>query len=342
MAKTNSLRSYKKLKEKYPLDNDSLQFYESTKTNIKNIFLKKEEKIVVFVGPCSIHDEKSTLLYAQKLRDLQKDLKNILLVMRVFFEKSRSSNSWRGFLYDPTLDSTSTIEDGIIRVRKLLLELAKLKIPVCSEFLDPNVANYFNDLISWGFIGARTCYSTPHRQLASSLEIPIGFKNPLDGDIKAAINGAIVAKNPQKYVGIDQNGKICEISTQGNAFSHIVLRGSNNFENYDESKIKEVINLMESQKQNFPIVIDCSHGNSKNNCNNQINVFRYIIDNIINKYPLLGIMLESHIKEGKQPLDLLNLRFGLSITDACISFESAKELILLADDTIKTSQHLLR
>lgn len=339
--KTNTLLSYNELKEKIPLENNDLKFLEDTQAIIKNIFLKKEKKIIIFMGPCSIHDEASAILYAKKLKTLQKKLKNIFLIMRVFFEKSRTGNSWKGYLYDHSLDNSFDIENGIIKVRQLLVKLTKLKVPICCEFLDPNASYYFNDLISWGFIGARTASSTFHRHFASSLSIPIGFKNSLDGDVNASINGAIVAKNPQNYIGIDKFGKICQISTDGNNFSHIVLRGSNSSPNYEQASIDEIISNMKEKNVDFPIIIDCSHGNSKYDCNNQINVFNYVINHLIkNNYPIIGLMLESHLNEGNQSKNLLKLRFGLSITDSCISFKKTKNLLLSAEEFLKTPQCL--
>lgn len=339
--KTNILLSYNELKEKFPIGVNEQKFLKDTQKLIKNIFLKKDKKLIIFMGPCSIHDENSALLYAKKLKTLQKDLKNIFLIMRVFFEKSRSCNSWKGYLYDHSLDNSNDIENGIIKVRKLLIELTKLNVPICTEFLDPNASYYFNDLISWGFIGARTSLSTFHRQFASSLSIPIGFKNSIDGDINSSINGAIVAKNKQNYISIDNNGKICQISTDGNEFSHVVLRGSNTSINYDKYSLDVTLSLMNEKNVHFPIVIDCSHGNAQNDHNNQIKVFNYILNNLVgNKYSIIGLMLESHLNDGKQTADLLNLRFGLSITDPCISFEKTEKLILYAEDFLKTFQYL--
>jgi 3-deoxy-7-phosphoheptulonate synthase len=334
--KTNILSSYKELKEKFPLDKKDSIFLKKTQKIIKNIFLKKDKKLIVFMGPCSLHDETSIIQYANELKTLQKDLKNLFLIMRVFFEKSRSANSWKGFLYDPNLDNTCDIKNGLIRVRKLLLTLTQLKVPTCCEFLEPNASYYFNDLISWGFIGARTCYSNVHRHFASSLSIPIGFKNPLDGDISSVINAAIVAKSSQNYISINNEGKICQISSDGNILSHIVLRGSNKSTNFDEISINNTIKLMKEKNAFFPIIIDCAHGNAKNDHNNQIKVFKYVITNLLKKnYPIIGLMLESHLNEGKQSPDLSNLKSGLSITDPCISLKKTKELILFADDYIK-------
>jgi 3-deoxy-7-phosphoheptulonate synthase len=333
-----SLPSYKLLKNLISLSDQDINFLNSSQKAAKNIFLKNEDKVIVFAGPCSIHDEASAIVYAKKLRDLQKNLKNIFIIMRVFFEKARSKNSWRGFLYDPELDNTYDIETGIKKVRKLLIEITKLKVPICSEFVDPNVSSYFDDLITWGFIGARTSASSLHRHYASSLSIPVGFKNSLDGDLEIPINAAMVAKSPQSFVSIDENGKICNIKSNGNTFSHIVLRGSKTKINYDNNSLDAVIKKMNIDKINLPIVIDCSHGNSQNDHNNQIIAFQHSMNNIIeNRYPIIGLMLESNLLEGNQKTDLLKLRFGMSITDPCIDFETTRQLILQADEMLNKS-----
>ncbi|NGX34646.1 MAG: Phospho-2-dehydro-3-deoxyheptonate aldolase, Tyr-sensitive [Candidatus Anoxychlamydiales bacterium] len=330
--------TYKGLKQKLTLNSDNLKFLEDSKKICKNIFYKNSlNKLIIFTGPCSIHSEKEALLYAEKLKILQKDLKNIFLIMRAYFEKPRSENSWKGFLYDPNLDNSFDIETGLKKTRNLLIDITKMRVPIATEIVDPNVFNYFDDLITWGFIGARTSASSLHRHFASSLKIPIGFKNALDGDIKIAINGAFISKNKQNFISVDENGKICQTKSNGNKLSHIVLRGSKTSINYDEKSLNNTLKLMKEKNQNFPIIIDCSHGNSQYTHLNQINAFEYTMDMIKEKkYPIIGIMLESNLKAGKQALDLLNLRFGKSITDSCISFEETKDLIKTADEKLST------
>ncbi len=328
--------TYKELKQKFPLKSDNLKFLDHIKNIYKSIFYNKHlNKLIIFAGPCSIHLEKEALLYAEKLKKLQKVLKNIFLIMRVFYEKSRSENSWKGFLYDPDLDNSFNIENGLIKTRRLLIKLTKMKVPIATEIVDPNVFNFFDDLITWGFIGARTSASQLHRHFVSSLKIPIGFKNALDGDINIAINGAIISKSKQNFISIDNDGKISQIISDGNKFTHIVLRGSKTSINYDEKSIAKTVELMKEKKQNFPIIIDCAHGNSKYNHQNQIIAFQDILHLIKEKnFPIIGIMLESNLKEGKQNLNPLNLRFGKSITDPCIDFEKTKDLILKADEKL--------
>ncbi|MFA6118672.1 MAG: 3-deoxy-7-phosphoheptulonate synthase [Parachlamydiales bacterium] len=333
-----SLPSYKSLKNLISLSNQDINFLNSSLKTAKNIFLKNDNKVIVFAGPCSIHDENSAIIYAKKLRNLQKNLKNIFIIMRVFFEKARSKNSWRGFLYDPELNSSCDIEEGIKKVRRLLIEITKLKVPICTEFVDPNISSYFDDLITWGFIGARTSASSLHRHYASSLSIPVGFKNSLDGDLEIPINATTVAKSPQSFVSIDENGKICNILSKGNNFSHIVLRGSKTKVNYDDSSLEDAVKKMNFNEIATPIVIDCSHGNSQSDHRNQITAFRHSINSIIkNQYPIIGLMLESNLFEGNQKTDLLKLRFGLSITDPCIDFETTGKLLLEADEMLNKS-----
>ncbi|NGX48747.1 MAG: Phospho-2-dehydro-3-deoxyheptonate aldolase, Tyr-sensitive [Candidatus Anoxychlamydiales bacterium] len=335
--KQNSFPTYNDLKQKLALKDADLKFLDNVKSFCKNIFYKKNlNKLIVFAGPCSIHSEKEALLYAEKLKNLQKELKNIFLIMRVFYEKPRSENSWKGFLYDPTLDNSLSIETGLIKTRKLLLDITHMRVPIATEIVDPNVFNYFEDLISWGFIGARTSASPIHRHFSSSLKIPIGFKNALDGDVDIAINGAYTSKNRQSFISIDDDGKIYQKRSSGNELSHIVLRGSKTSINYDEKSLDNANESMKGKNRNFPIIIDCSHGNSRYTYQNQIKAFEYTLRLIEKeKYPIIGVMLESNLKEGNQSLNPLNLRFGKSITDPCIDFEKTKDLILKADKMIK-------
>ena len=337
MKKINSFPTYTDLKQKLALEDADLKFLNNAKRFCKNIFCKKNlNKLIVFAGPCSIHSVDEALLYAEKLKNLQKELKNIFLIMRVFYEKPRSENSWKGFLYDPALDNSLSIETGLIKTRKLLLDITKMRVPIATEIVDPNVFNYFEDLVTWGFIGARTSASPIHRHFSSSLKIPIGFKNALDGDVDIAINGAYTSENKQSFISIDDAGMVCQKKTFGNEFSHIVLRGSKTSINYDEKSLDNTIKLMKEKNKKFPIIIDCSHGNSRYTYQNQIKAFEYTFRLIKKKkYPIIGVMLESNLAKGNQSLNPLNLKFGKSITDPCIDFEKTKDLILKADKMIK-------
>ncbi|MBN2478872.1 MAG: 3-deoxy-7-phosphoheptulonate synthase [Parachlamydiales bacterium] len=340
MKLLKKLITYKKVKSDLPLTSDIKTKLQNFQKNLKNIFLQKEKKLIIFTGPCSIHDEKAAMEYAKNLTNLQKNLKNVLLIMRFHYEKPRSNNCWKGYFYDPKLDGSDDISNSIITIRKMLIKITELGLPISTEFLQPNILNYFDDLISWGFIGARTSASSIHRQLASSYEIPIGFKNSIDGNIEVAIDGAKVAGSKQSFIALNDDSELCQAVTDGNSYSHIVLRGSEKNINYDESSIIRALDLMKNKKFFSPIVIDASHGNSQKNFKNQIKCFEYIFENkILQKYPIIGLMLESNLLEGNQKLNSLNLRFGLSITDSCLGWEESEKLIYFADENFSKSFH---
>jgi len=284
-------------------------------TTLKKRALAKEvlkrKKFGVVVGPCSIHDIDSTLEYASKLQELALQLENCELFMRVYFEKPRSKGGWRGFLYDPFLDNSNNIEEGLILTRKLLCHLVNLGIGIATEFLDPLFTPYFSDLIAWGFIGSRTSSSQIHRQLASSFDFPIGFKNSPDGSIEIANDSVEIAKNPHIFPLIDDDGKIALIKSRGNPYTHLVLRGGK----------KPNYHLAPSIKSS--LMIDCSHGNSqkKAEAQNEVLLFAMCQKNVF------GVMLESHLLAGSQSFSS-KPKYGISITDSCLDFESTAELIL--------------
>ncbi|NGX55800.1 MAG: Phospho-2-dehydro-3-deoxyheptonate aldolase, Tyr-sensitive [Candidatus Anoxychlamydiales bacterium] len=306
------------IKKKYLLSDFDKKFIERARKKAKNIFLKKNKKIAIIVGPCSIHNFNEAILYAKKLKELQDEVGDkFFLVMRVYFEKARSKNSWKGFVNDPFLDGSNDIKKGIELTRKLLIEITKLNIPIACEILDINIFNYFDDLITWGFIGARTVESQSHRQLASSMPFVVGFKNPTSGDISKAKNAVDISKNQNTFIKTDENSKLSIFKSQGNLYSHIVLRGSDRESNY---KMLENI-------ENYKVMVDASHGNSNKDYKKQIDVFNYVISKT-NNQNLIGIMLESNLEERNQKLDFLNLRFGISVTDECLSFLETKKIIL--------------
>ncbi len=331
-TKTLKMLQPKEFKKKYYPSSENTAFLSNIQKQIKNIFLKKDRRKIIFVGPCSIHSAKEALIYASKLKKLQEEVKDtLLLVMRFYYEKPRSKSTWRGFLYDPNLDGTNNILSGIIKTRQLLLKITQLQIPVSTEILDPYTGYFFDDLISWGFIGARTVHSQIHRQLASNFLFPVGFKNDISGNVSTAVEAAYFANQKHCFFTINQEGILSATESNGNPYTHLVLRGSNLKTNYDKHSVTKAENLMHKK---LPIVIDSSHGNSQKNYKKQIEVFKNIIKQSKINPSIIGTMLESNLIEGKQPIHPINLRFGVSITDSCISFEDTKQLIYYAHDIL--------
>jgi 3-deoxy-7-phosphoheptulonate synthase len=325
----------KKLPKTTRIENNILEI----KSEINDIFNKSSSKLIIIVGPCSIHDKKSFLHYAKLFKKLANGIQNnILLVMRVFSEKSRTSLGWKGFLYDPYLNDSYNIEQGIIETRDLLLQLAEYKIPCAMEFVDPLVVSYLDDLISWGFIGARTSSSQPHRLFASAFDIPIGFKNATDGCLDVAINGMYTARAVHTYLGIAENGLLSKITSNGNPYSHLVLRGSDKSINFHPQDIFHAEKKIKKLNMTSKILIDCSHGNSKKDIERQKNVFLDVLKTYL-KYPnsIIGMMLESFIYEGSQSITS-SLMYGISVTDPCLDFKTTSELILYANEKIENAK----
>jgi 3-deoxy-7-phosphoheptulonate synthase len=298
---------------------------ESRKT-IENILSGKDKRLLVVVGPCSIHNYDLAIEYAKNLSTLK--MENIFVVMRVYFEKPRTCLGWKGFIYDPYLDESNKISEGIIAARKLLIEITKMNVPIGLEFLDTITPQYLADLVSWGAIGARTTESQIHRQLASGLSMPIGFKNLTDGNVDKAIEGMKSASYPHAFLGIDNEGKTSLIETLGNPYSHIILRGGDNKTNYNEDFLIELNKKNLSRK----LVIDCSHGNSEKDFRRQVLVAIYVRRlHLLRDYNIGGIMLESNINEGNQKITN-NLKYGVSVTDGCISWNDTKYLLEILDN----------
>jgi len=304
---------------------------------IEKILQKKDQRLLVIVGPCSIHDEEAALEYAKKLNLLQKQVeKTLFLVMRVYFEKPRTIVGWKGMINDPYLDGTCDIIEGLRKARSLLLKITEMGLPSATEMLDPITAQYMTDLVSWSAIGARTTESQTHRELASGLSMPVGFKNSLDGNLSSAINALIAARTPQSFLGIDQDGKPCVVKTGGNPWGHIVLRGGKR-PNYDPISIEEArLNLIE-KKLPEAIMVDCSHANSMKKYQGQSVVWKNIIGQFISgNEALIGLMLESNLHEGNQGgcADVSSLKYGVSITDECISWKTTEQLMLWANEQL--------
>ncbi|MDC9714415.1 MAG: 3-deoxy-7-phosphoheptulonate synthase [Gammaproteobacteria bacterium] len=297
---------------------------------IANIVKGKDKRLLVVVGPCSIHDPKAAIEYAEKLAKLKDELKDdLFIVMRVYFEKPRTTIGWKGLIYDPDLDDSCNMEKGFDLARKLLLDLAKLRLPTATEYLDLITPQYISDLISWGAIGARTTESQTHRELASGLSCPVGFKNGTDGSAQVAIDAVISASNSHMFWSISKKGMINRYTTAGNPNCHIILRGGKSGTNYDSDSVQKTIAQLSSAKLPERLMVDFSHANSEKKFRNQIKVGDEIAKQIgAGSEHIFGVMIESHLNEGSQPVALLkSLKYGVSITDGCVGWNDTENLL---------------
>jgi len=317
--------SPQEIKNLFPLNDSLVENITKTRDDIKKVLSGEDNRLIVIVGPCSIHDPKSALEYASYLsRRIEKYKKRLLILMRVYFEKPRTTIGWKGLINDPNLDDSYDINKGLKVARELLLEINKLQVPVAVEFLDVITPQYYSDLVSWGAIGARTTESQVHRQLASGLSMPIGFKNGTGGSLDIAIDAVQSSNYPHTFLGIDDLGKASIVSTSGNEDAHVILRGGKTGCNFDHVSIAHLKKLMDG-KVNKKVIVDCSHGNSNKDYRNQKIVVDCVMSQYLNGENVIGgIMLESHLKEGSQKLTTggVGLEYGKSITDSCISLET--------------------
>lgn len=322
-----------------------LEFVEKARQQLRSILAAKEPRQILIVGPCSIHDIEAAHEFADKLSILSKEVAPYFFIaMRVYFEKARTTTGWKGLLYDPHLDSSNNIEQGIKKTRKLLLDLTEKGIAIASELLDPIAALYFKDLITWGSIGARTCTSQIHRQLAASLPMPVGFKNSTEGDISLAINGILAAITSHTYFGVTMEGKLAAMTAAGNEDSHIVLRGGKSGANFHAGAVENALKALKNVGLPERLLIDCAHGNTSGCHKEQIPVFRSIIQQIIGgNERIRGILMESHLNCGSQILgqNQSKLRYGVSLTDPCIDWKTTNELILWAAEQLCCHQRAL-
>ena len=318
------------LVNKHPINDEISKLVYGTRNEISQILHDKDDRLFVVVGPCSIHDPESAIEYAERLTEERKKFnENLLLIMRVYFEKPRTTVGWKGLINDPDINESFNIAKGVEIARKLLIDIANLGLPAGTEFLDPISPQYVTDVISWGAIGARTAESQIHRELASGLSCPIGIKNGTDGGLKAAIDGIQAANHSHVFLGATKEADIAMLKTAGNIDTHIILRGGKT-PNYDKDSVENTLIALREAEVNESIMIDASHGNSQKKFKKQIPVIDSISDQIIegNKN-IKGIMIESHLNEGNQKISD-NLKYGQSITDACMGWE----------DTIKCLENL--
>lgn len=323
-----SLKSPDDIHQKYPIDDSLADAIKGYRETIGKILRGEDKRLMVVIGPCSIHDEKAGKEYAQKLALLQKELSDrFFFIMRVYFEKPRTTVGWKGLINDPHLDGTRDIEAGIEKARGFLLEVARIGLPAATEFLDPIVPQYISDLVSWAAIGARTTESQTHREMASGLSMPVGFKNATDGGLQVAVDALVSASHSHSFLGIDGSGKTSIVSTAGNPDGHIILRGGGGKPNYSPADIADAKEKLVTSKNIRGIMVDCSHGNSNKDYTKQPDVFAEVMDQVRNgETAINGLMIESNLVEGKQSLNPGNLTYGQSVTDGCISWETTEKM----------------
>jgi len=302
-----------------------------SRERVIRILQHEDPRLLVVIGPCSIHDEKGVLEYATRLNALREQFADRLeIVMRVYFEKPRTTIGWKGLINDPHLDGSQDIETGLKIARRLLLEITGMGLPAATEFLDPIVPQYIADLITWAAIGARTTESQTHREMASGLSMPVGLKNNTDGSLQSAIDAMGAARHPHSFLGIDQDGVTSIVRTTGNSSTHVVLRGGRTQTNYDAKSIRAAEEKLKSENLPPVLMVDCSHANSGKQHAKQEDVWRSVIQQrIAGARSLIGLMVESNLNEGNQPIPkiLAVLRYGVSLTDACIGWETTERML---------------
>ncbi|PCJ60015.1 MAG: 3-deoxy-7-phosphoheptulonate synthase [Planctomycetota bacterium] len=326
-----ALQTPLELKEKYPLTDELRDTVIKCRKDVNNVINRDDNRFMIITGPCSIHDEKVAEDYAKRLKDLSDEVSDkILLVMRVYFEKPRTTVGWKGLISDPHINGVNDIDYGLELARKLLVEVVKCGLPVATEALDPVTPQYIGDLISWIAIGARTTESQTHRELASGVSAAVGFKNGTSGNLDVALNAMVSSSYPHNFLGIDQTGQTKIVRTLGNKLGHLVLRGGDNGPNYDKESIASAEENLRKRELKESIIVDCSHANSSKDHNKQLAVMENLVEQIIDgNKSIIGAMLESNINEGNQPItdNVADLAYGVSITDKCINWESTETLI---------------
>jgi len=318
------------LKQELPVSDQALKAIQQSRKQIADIIHHKDHRLLVICGPCSIHDVKAAKEYARRLKKLQLELSDSLyIVMRVYFEKPRTTVGWKGLINDPHLDGSFKIEQGLRKARKLLIDFAEMELPMGTEALDPISPQYLGEFFSWSAIGARTTESQTHREMASGLSMPVGFKNSTNGSLDTAIDALRAAASSHRFMGINRQGQVAVIKTKGNPDGHIIMRGGKSC-NYDSVHIALGEEKLNAQKVNNALMVDCSHSNSNKDFTRQPLVACDVMNQILEgNQSIIGIMLESHLNEGNQPssMPVNDMQYGVSITDACINWETTEDLL---------------
>ena len=325
------LSSPRELKAQTPSNEAVNATVARSRERVIRILRQEDPRILVVIGPCSIHDEKGALEYAERLNGLRKEFADKMeIVMRVYFEKPRTTIGWKGLINDPHLDGSQDIETGLKIARRLLLQITGMGLPAATEFLDPIVPQYIADLITWAAIGARTTESQTHREMASGLSMPVGLKNSTDGSLQIAIDAMGATRHAHSFLGINDDGVTSIVRTSGNPHAHVVLRGGRAKTNYDAESIRAAEQKLISEKLPPVLMVDCSHANSEKKFAKQEDVWRSVIQQRIEgTRSLIGLMIESNLLEGSQPIpnDLKDLLYGVSLTDSCIGWETTERML---------------
>ena len=328
------LTSPREMKESLPMSEAANATVLQGRKAVTRILAREDDRMLAVVGPCSIHDPRAALEYAGKLNQLRRELEGQLcIIMRVYFEKPRTTVGWKGMIYDPWLDGSEDLPTGLQMARKLLLEINEMGLPAGTEMLDPITPQYTADLISWASIGARTTESQTHREMASGLSMPVGFKNSTEGNLQVAVNALESARHPHSFLGIDQEGRTCMVRTSGNPWGHLVLRGGNGRPNYYPECIEDAIAILGEARLDTVVMVDCSHANSGKRFARQERVLQAVVQQRqAGDGAIIGAMLESNLCEGSQkiPGDLRELRYGVSITDECLGWDDTERLLRTA------------
>ncbi|MCG7601623.1 3-deoxy-7-phosphoheptulonate synthase [Halomonas sp. McH1-25] len=325
----NVLPTPAELRRQIPLDHELRQTLTEQRQAIQAILDGEDDRLLVVVGPCSVHDPRAVLEYAERLAALARRVEDrLLLVMRVYVEKPRTTVGWKGLAYDPHLDGSDDMAHGLALSRRLMRDVARLGLPVASELLQPMAVAYFDDLLAWAAVGARTTESQIHREMVSGLEAIVGFKNATHGGVGVAIDAMRAAAHGHRHFGMDLHGRPVMHETQGNAYTHLVLRGGHGGPNYDAESVADSRRQLEEAGLRPNLMVDCSHANSRKDHRRQSEVLLDVLaQRLAGETALVGVMLESHLNEGKQALEMEALRYGVSVTDACLGWETTEQLL---------------
>ena len=330
------------LHQRLPLSEHAAAVVNASREALRAILDRRDSRLFVVVGPCSIHDPVAGLDYARRLKALQDEVGDtMLLVMRVYFEKPRTTTGWKGYINDPDMDDSFHVDRGMEMARQFLLDVCELGLPTGTEALDPISPQYLGDLIAWTAIGARTTESQTHREMSSGLSTPVGFKNGTDGDISIAINAILSASHPHSFLGLNDQGRVAIVRTRGNQYGHVVLRGGDGRPNYDTVSVAMAEQALIKARLSANIVVDCSHANSFKKPELQPLVMSDVINQVVNgNTSIVGLMVESNLVAGNQkiPEDLTLLKYGCSVTDACVDWDTTEKMLRSAAVHLRTRQ----